>query len=71
MNADTGAIRNLEAGENPLGNEIPVDMRQATGKQKKFMRVSLNDRRSPLGQQLTSERRSRNQLKRDRRKARA
>ena len=67
MNIETGEIKyftaeELEALMNspvPVGPFIPIDINDATKKQKKEMRVSLHDTRSVLGKELHSARRKR------------
>ncbi len=59
MDTRSGLIQNIteEEWEIKLGEYfIPVDMDDGTPKQRKEMRVSLNDHRSVLGEQLTKER---------------
>jgi len=69
MNTRTGEIIPLEitdllnnkiiAEEFKNGDLIPVDMNQATDKQKQDMQVNIHDNRSELGKIFTGNRKSR------------
>jgi len=56
MNTDTGELKDLKDEDRPGFPWGPVDMDQATEKQKREMKVSLRDHRSKLGQLLTARR---------------
>ena len=56
MDVNSGRIRPTDR---PTDNEIEVDMRLATERQKMERQVSVHDHRSPLGKQLTEERKRR------------
>ena len=56
MDVHTGKIDVLSADPERRDSQVPVDMAQATPKQRRDRQVSLKDRRSPLGKQLHEER---------------
>lgn len=56
MNQDTGELRNFKDDQRPGFPWAPVDMADATEKQKREMKVSLQDHRSRLGKLLTARR---------------
>ncbi len=57
MNTNTGELRKFQEAQKDLIDPWqPVDMDQATDKQKQEMKVSLRDHRSTLGKLLTARR---------------
>jgi hypothetical protein len=56
MNLSTGAIEKFKEGQQIPPGFVPVNMNDATAKQKREKRVSLHDHRSKLGKVLTRER---------------
>ncbi len=55
-NGNIGLMDELIESGSKKEDLIPIRMADATSKQRKRGRVSLHDRRSPLGKQLTSAR---------------
>lgn len=66
---EIGTVAELKASGSEVEDLIGIDMDDATPKQRREKRVSPHDHRSKLGRQLTAAR-SKNQRKRDRRRAR-
>ena len=68
MQLDTGRIEDMTEGERKAKERLgdlfaPVDMDDATPKQRQDRKVSLHDHRSLLGEQLTRERAKRGMTK--------
>ena len=72
MDLSTGEIKAMEEAAKSSHPFIPIDLNDATEKQRRENRVSLHDHRSTLGEKLTAERSKRgmtkNQLRKLRRK---